>query len=75
MIKDDVGINAGNILSLLSDKGKLSIREIGEFTHYRDKMIFIALGWLLREDKIRCMENNGSLCIELKTVCASEIYY
>jgi len=75
MIKDDVGINAGNILSLLSDKGKLSIREIGEFTNYKDKVIFIALGWLLREDKISCSERNGSLCVESKLSCATEIYY
>lgn len=75
MIKDDVSINAGNIFSLLSDRGNLSIREIGEYTHYRDKVIFIALGWLLREDKIRCFEKNGSLCAELKSACVTEIYY
>jgi len=75
MIKNDVGMNAGNILSLLSDKGKLTIREIGEFTHYKDKVIFIALGWLLREDKISCVDRDGALYFEPKVTCLSEIYY
>jgi len=75
MSENEVGTNAGNILNLLSDKGNLSIREIGEHTNCRDKVIFLALGWLLRENKINCFERNGSLCVESKFTQMSEIYY
>lgn len=65
MSKDDVGTNSGTIWLLLSSKGKLSIREIGEFTNCRDSLIFLALGWLLREDKVHFIDENGVLYAEL----------
>ncbi|MBK5722270.1 winged helix-turn-helix domain-containing protein [Dysgonomonas sp. Marseille-P4677] len=74
MSKDDVGNKSGTIWLLLSDKGKLSIREIGEFTNCKDSLIFLALGWLLREDKVRIIDMNGVLHVELKK-CVSELYY
>jgi hypothetical protein len=66
MYKTDIGINAGVIWRLLSDKGTLSIREIGEFTHYRESFLFLALGWLAREDKIRFYEKEGVLYVKLE---------
>lgn len=74
MSKEDVGTKSGTIWLLLSDKGKLSVREIGEFTNCRDSLIFLALGWLLREDKIRCFDENGVLYAELSQ-CGSDLYY
>jgi hypothetical protein len=65
MYRIDAGINAGVIWSLLSDKGALSIREIGELTNYRESFIYLSLGWLLREDKIRFFEKNGAVYVEL----------
>lgn len=72
---NEVGTNAGNILMLLSGKDNLSIREIGDHTNCRDKVIYLALGWLLRENKIVCFEKNGSLHIEFKINNMTEIYY
>ncbi len=46
MLKKDIGIDAGTIWRHLSEKGILSIREIGELTNYRDGLILMALGWL-----------------------------
>ncbi|MDU1892056.1 MAG: winged helix-turn-helix domain-containing protein [Dysgonomonas sp.] len=74
MLKVDIGFNAGNILALLSERGKLSLREIGEATHYKDIVISLAIGWLLRENKIQIHESNGKLFFELNN-CFSEIYY
>ena len=65
MYRIDAGINAGVIWRLLSDKGALSIREIGEFTNYRESFIYLSLGWLLREEKIRFFEKNGVVYVEL----------
>lgn len=74
MMKSDIGINAGSIWHLLSVKGKLSIRQIGEYTHYKDSFILMAIGWLSRENKILVSDRNGTLYIELNIV-RSEIYY
>ncbi|MBK5719618.1 winged helix-turn-helix domain-containing protein [Dysgonomonas sp. Marseille-P4677] len=79
MVKNDVVNNAGNIFKLLTDKGDLSIREIGDLTHSKDKVIFMALGWLLNENKVRLFDKNGSLCAKANnpelTSSLSEIYY
>jgi hypothetical protein len=74
MYKNDIGINAGVIWRLLSEKGKLSIREIGELTNFRDAFIMLSLGWLAREDKINFVETQGTLYIELIQP-GMEMYY
>lgn len=74
MIKNEIGINAGVIYSLLSQKGKLTLRKIGELTRDRESVIFLTLGWLLRENKISATEKNGEWTFELKEHF-SEIYY
>lgn len=74
MYKNDIGINAGTIWHLLSEKGALSIRELGELTNYKEAFILFALGWLSRENKIYFFEENGTTYIELNHF-ASEMYY
>ncbi|HML64790.1 MAG TPA: winged helix-turn-helix domain-containing protein [Dysgonomonas sp.] len=74
MLKNDIGIDAGLIWRLLSENKVLSIREIGEFSGYRDSMIFLALGWLARENKVSFKDNNGTLYIELNNTL-TELYY
>lgn len=75
MTTEEVETNAGNIFILLSSNKNLSIREIGDYTNCKDRAIFLALGWLLKENKIICFEKNGSLSIESKSGCLTEIYY
>ena len=65
MLKNDIGINAGVIWHLLREKGNLTIREIGEYTHFRESFIYYSLGWLARENKIRFIEKGDSMHIEL----------
>lgn len=74
MLKQDIGSNAGDVYTLLSQKGKLSIRKIGELTYKRESEIFLSLGWLLRENKIKIMEQNGELIFEI-LFTTSDIYY
>jgi len=74
MYKNDIGINSGVIWHLLSDKGALSIREIGELTNYREAFILLSLGWLARENKIRFFEKNEITYVEL-IQNITEIYY
>jgi hypothetical protein len=74
MYKTDIGINAGVIWRLLSEKGKLSIREIGELTNFRETFLMLSLGWLAREDKINFVETREMLYIELSQPTV-EMYY
>ncbi|MDR0507352.1 MAG: winged helix-turn-helix domain-containing protein [Dysgonamonadaceae bacterium] len=74
MLENNIGINAGTIWCLLSRKNALSIREIGEYTNFRESFIYYALGWLARENKIRFFEKEGAVYVEL-TNSMPEIYY
>ena len=74
MYKNDIGINAGVIWHLLSEKGELSIREIEELTNFRELFICLALGWLSREDKIYFFEKNGVVYVVLNQI-TSEMYF
>ena len=74
MIKNEIGLNAGDVYSLLSQKGKLTLRKIGELTQRRESVIYLTLGWLLRENKICVVEQNGEWFFELKESLSS-IYY
>ena len=74
MYKNDIGINAGVIWHLLSEKGELSIREIEELTNFRESFICFALGWLSREDKIYFFEKNGVVYVMLNRI-ATEMYF
>lgn len=75
MLKNDIGINAGAIWTLLSEKGKLSLKEIIELTNFKEYYILLALGWLSRENKISFSDKNGVLYIEINVYQMSEIYY
>lgn len=74
MTKREVGNCAGNIWILLSNKKKLSLNEITRFIHARYELIFLAIGWLLRENKILINESNGNVYYELVSI-PSEMYY
>lgn len=74
MIKEDVGLHAGDIYTLLSQKGRMTLRKIGELTNQKESAIFLSLGWLLREDKISISKENGEWYFELENIF-SEMYY
>ncbi|MBF0650799.1 winged helix-turn-helix domain-containing protein [Dysgonomonas sp. GY75] len=66
--------NAGHISELLSSNGEMNVRQIGEHTHRRDPVIFMAIGWLMKEDHVRTEDRNGRLYFILKKD-RPEIYY
>lgn len=75
MLNKDIGINADTIWNLLSQKGCMTIREIGELTHFKDILIILALGWLSKENKITfSTTTDGVLKISIKRVM-TDIYY
>ena len=48
MLKKEIGLDAGVVWQLLFDRGRLSLREIGELSSLSDKRILLAIGWLAR---------------------------
>jgi len=74
MLKSDIGHNAGVVWNLLHKDGRLTIRQIGEKTSYRESKIHLALGWLARENKIHFFEEHNTVYIGLAEVFP-EIYY
>jgi 3-methyladenine DNA glycosylase AlkD len=75
MYKQDIKINSDLIWNLLSDVNALSIEEIEELTGYNEKFIYMALGWLLKENKILLTEKHGSLYVESLKSNYSEMYF
>jgi len=65
MLKEIIGVDAGFIWRLLSEKGRLSIEELEKLTGYREMYIHLALGWLARENKINYLELEDTLSVEL----------
>lgn len=65
MLKAMIGVDAGLIWQLLSERGSLSIGELEKLTGYRKEYIYLALGWLSRENKINYLEKNNDLHVEL----------
>lgn len=74
LMMNDVGVDAGRIWHLLSERGVLSIRKIGEIVNCRESVVFLALGWLARENKVRFLDESGVLYVELN-MPVSETYY
>ncbi|WP_372650829.1 winged helix-turn-helix domain-containing protein [Draconibacterium sp.] len=75
MYKQDIKINSDLIWNLLSDVNALSIEEIEELTGYNEKFIYMALGWLLKENKILLTEKHGTLYVESLKSNYSEMYF
>lgn len=75
MYKNDIEINSGVIWRLLTDNKTMSIREIAERTKYKETYIFMSLGWLARENKIRFLEKHEILYVELTNPPFSEMYF
>lgn len=74
MLTNDIGINAGTIWNLLSQRECMTVREIGELTHFKETLIMLALGWLSRENKITFLNTDSTLKIRIKQVI-TDIYY
>lgn len=61
-----VGIVSGKIWSCLHKNGKSSITKLKIEIPIRASFLYFALGWLLREDKIIFIKEDGQLFIQLK---------
>lgn len=59
-----IGNNAGLVWNALNEKNNQTVKELKKATKIKtDKVLFAALGWLARENKIALAENEDDIVI------------
>lgn len=67
MFEEKAGELAGKIWDALNQGGELSSKELKKAIKVRaDKDLYLAIGWLLREDKLQVTEIEKDILISLK---------
>ena len=62
-----IGTNAGAIWTALSENGAMNTKDLKKVAKIKtDKDLYLAMGWLLREDKINVTEAEKVITVELK---------
>ena len=62
-----IGTNAGAIWTALSENGAMNTKDLKKAAKIKtDKDLYLAMGWLLREDKVAVSEVEGELFVKLK---------
>ena len=56
---DTIGYNAGLVWNALNEADALGLKQIKKVTKLKDKELYLALGWLARENKILIAENDA----------------
>lgn len=64
---ETVGTLAGAIWNALNENGTLNTKDLKKVAKIKtDKDLFLALGWLLREDKVEVAEADKVMTVNLK---------
>lgn len=63
MNKIEIGFTAGKVWHLLDAEGDMSFSGIQKKLDLPDSLLYLAIGWLCREDKIHCVEEDGKLLL------------
>ena len=62
---DLIGAAAGSVWQILEEKGQLSLAQLKRATGTDEKLLWLALGWLAREEKVSIARNKASYKINL----------
>jgi hypothetical protein len=65
MEKDNIGQNAGVVWRQIDTKGAMSVSQLNKLTKLDMKQIYLALGWLARENKIYFYYTRDELFVSL----------
>lgn len=64
---ETVGTLAGAVWTALSENGALASKDLKKIAGLKsDKELYLAMGWLLREDKINVVEESKTITLSLK---------
>ena len=76
MDKVEIGHAAGEVWRLLDSEGDLSVTDIQKKLNMSEHLLYLAIGWLCREDKIHCFEDEEKIGKEegkKKHICSKRI--
>ena len=65
-VADIVGETAGNVYKLLEGKGEVAFKDVREGFPDKGPLVMLAVGWLLREDKVVVQVADKGLRVRLK---------
>jgi hypothetical protein len=51
-MKDKIGETAGQVWKILKKKGEVNVAQLPKLLNEKSSLVYQALGWLAREDKI-----------------------
>jgi len=63
-----IGESAGEIWRLLSNEGTMSFPAIARKTKRPQRVVYMGIGWLAREDKLEFTQTKRGLAVSLKNV-------
>ena len=67
VMNSKVGMFAGDVWTALNQNGALDVKELKKAAKLKtEKDLYLALGWLLREDKLVITEADKTLTVALK---------
>lgn len=61
-----IGENAGKVWKALNEKGPLNLSALKKATKLDDRQLYLALGWLAREDKVDFKQDRNQILVHLK---------
>ncbi|MBQ2459331.1 MAG: winged helix-turn-helix domain-containing protein [Bacteroidaceae bacterium] len=66
-MNEKVGLLAGAVWTALSENGTMTAKELKKAAKLKsDKELYLAMGWLLREDKLTVTEAEKEISLSLK---------
>jgi len=66
MTNKEIGETAGNVWRLLDEKESLTADQLKKELKGKKEDLYMALGWLYREDKLESCEKDGKVFFSLK---------
>jgi len=61
-----IGENAGKVWKALHEKGPQNLSALKKATKLDDRHLYLALGWLAREDKVDFKQDKNQILVQLK---------
>ena len=68
MLKNKIGENAGKVWSALFDKKEIPVRDVKHGLQMSDKDLWMAVGWLARENKTALSNPKEIFVISLNNI-------
>lgn len=66
-MNEKIGTVAGAVWTALNENGAMNVKDLKKVAKIKtDKELFLAMGWLLREDKLNVTEEGKDITVELK---------